>query len=221
MVKRKGVPIGPKLNVLQAAAHGIHIPTDSPVPNRVLSPNQIAKIMNVTGAAVKQWIFQRRLPAVKLSNGYWRVRACDFEAFLKAQTEACRSRVLITNTHDDRMNCVIEAIDSLGHQLVLARNFTDAILKSLDHYPALFIINLDANECEPWKLAERIRRTKAMSKFPILLVSDCEMADSDAERALKLSIQGFMRLPAEIQGLAAEIKGMLDPRETQRILRHD
>src|ERR1041385_5094653 len=50
---------------------------------RRLSPDQIGKILNVTGEAVKYWIHLGRLPAVKMQNGYWKIRVADVEGFLK------------------------------------------------------------------------------------------------------------------------------------------
>jgi hypothetical protein len=35
-----------------------------------LTPNQVGKELGVTGEAVKQWIYRRRLHAEKLPNGY-------------------------------------------------------------------------------------------------------------------------------------------------------
>ena len=67
----------------QAAAYGVSVPAEPSISERFLSPNDIGKILNVTGEAVKQWIYHRRLPAVKLANGYWKVKVVDFEAFLR------------------------------------------------------------------------------------------------------------------------------------------
>ena len=193
----------------QAAAYGITVPTEPTGSERFLSPNDIGKILNVTGEAVKQWIYHRRLPAVKLANGYWKVKVTDFESFLKARHEVGRRRVLITDSKASAMSEVTQAVERLGHQPVAAHNFADALLKSLDHYPALFVINLSLKEVEPWKLAEKIRSTKALRKFPILLVADSDLSDADAERALKLSAQGFLRRPLDVDELAREIERIL------------
>jgi len=197
-------------NTQQAAAHGIRLPAKPSKADRVLSPNQIGKIMNVTGEAVKQWILNRRLPAVKHSNGYWTVKVCDLEAFLKTRHEIARRLVLIADSRDGRISSVIEAVEHLGHKAIVARNLADAMMKSLDHYPALFVIGLDDGWAEPWKFAEKIRATKGLRKFPILLVAESDLDDDDSERAVELSIQGFVRLPSEKETLVAEIRRIMD-----------
>src|SRR5882724_8786480 len=96
--RKRGRPRGHQEVVSeQAAAYGISVPVLTDNGERFLSPNDIGRILNVTGEAVKQWIYRRKLPAVKLANGYWKVKVTDFESFLKARTEVGRRHVLITD----------------------------------------------------------------------------------------------------------------------------
>src|SRR3954469_13691281 len=141
--KRKRGPRGtPTIVTEHAAAYGISLPAEPTSSDRFLSPNDIGKILNVTGEAGKQWIYRSKLPAVKLANGYWKVKVADFEAFLRARHEVGRRHILITSTQKSDLEDVMRAIDELGHQPVIAHNYADALLKALDHFPALFIINL-------------------------------------------------------------------------------
>ncbi len=194
----------------QAAIYGVSLPGEPSASERFLSPNEIGKILNVTGEAVKQWIYHRRLPAVKLANGYWKVKVADFEAFLKARYEVGRRRILVTDTRNGDLADVLQVIERLGHQPVVAHNYADGLLKALDHHPALFVINLSVKETDPWKLAEKIRGTKALRNAPILLLADAELTDTDAERALKLSAQGFLKRPVDSDVLAREMQRILD-----------
>jgi len=194
----------------QAAAYGVTLPAAPTSAERFLSPNDIGKIMNVTGEAVKQWIYHRRLPAVKLANGYWKVRVSDFESFLKARHEVGRRRVLITDTGNGNLDQVTRAVETVGHQPVIAHNYADAMLKALDHHPALLIIHLKARETDPWKLAEKVRETKKLRGVPILFVADAEPTEAEAERALTLSAQGFLKAPISDQMLVQEIAHVLD-----------
>jgi CheY-like chemotaxis protein len=194
----------------QAAAYGVTVPGEPNSTERFLSPNDIGKILNLTGEAVKQWIYQRRLPAVKLANGYWKVRVSDFEAFLKARHEVGRRRVLITENKEGDMADVVKAVQDLGHQPITSQNYADALLKSLDHHPALFVINCSAKDGECWRLAEKIRATKALKNIPILLVAIDELSEADADRALELGAQGFMKRPLNTDTLNQEIQRILN-----------
>lgn len=178
---------------------------------RFLSPNEIGRIMNVTGEAVKQWIHQRRLPAIKLENGYWKVKQSDFESFLKSRRAVTRRRVLVSASPGNAMPEVFEAIERLGHQALQAHNLADALLKALDHHPALIVIDLSREEIEPWKLAEKIRATKALKHMPILLLSDSNLADEPSmNRAIKVSAQAFLHRPFKTDTIAEEIERILN-----------
>jgi twitching motility two-component system response regulator PilH len=194
----------------QAAAYGVSVPGEPAASERFLSPNEIGKILNVTGEAVKQWIYHRRLPAVKLANGYWKVRVGDFEQFLKARFEVGRRRVMITDSKSSDFTEVTKVVEKLGHQVITAHNYADALLKALDHHPALFIINLSSKDTDPWKLTEKIRGTKALRNAPILLLADSDLSEADAEHALELTAQGFLKRPLDGAMLEQEIQRILE-----------
>jgi len=194
----------------QAALYGVSLPQEPAEGERYLSPNDIGKILNVTGEAVKQWIYHRRLPAVKLTNGYWKIKVADFQQFLKVRNEVGKRRVLITDTRAGDLKDVIETIERLGHQSVVAHNYADALLKASDHHPALFVINVSMKESEPWKLAEKIRGLKPLKNAPILLIADADLSDHDADRAVQLGAQGFLKRPVSVDTLSSEIKRILN-----------
>jgi CheY-like chemotaxis protein len=194
----------------QAAAYGVSIPVEPAASQRFLSPNEIGKILDITGEAVKQWIYHRRLPAVKLANGYWKVKIADFEQFLKARYEVGRRRIMLTDSKTGDSSQIIQVIEKLGHQVISSHNYADALLKALDHHPALFVINLSASETDPWKLAEKIRDTKALRTAPILLLADAELSEAHADRALKLEAQGFLKRPIDSAVLEQEMKRILE-----------
>jgi CheY-like chemotaxis protein len=204
---RKRQRNAPEVIAEQAAAYGVSLP---PEHGRFLSPNDIGKILNVTGEAVKQWIYQRRLPAVKLHNGYWKVKISDLEAFWRARYDVGHRHVLVITSKDDPTLDVIQAVEQLGCRPITATNYADALLKSLDHHPAMFIIDCSAHEVTPWKLAEKLRDTKALRGVPILLMANSDLSEADAARALELSAQGFLKRHSSAEILKQEIDRILN-----------
>jgi PleD family two-component response regulator len=194
----------------QAAAYGVTVPKELSPSERYLSPNDIGKILNITGEAVKQWIYHGRLPAVKLANGYWKVKVADFEAFLKSRHEIGRRRILVADAQDSTASDVVQTIEKLGHRPVSAHNYADAMLKASDQHPSLVILNCSSKEIEPWKLAEKMRATKALRNVPILLIANAELSEADAEHALDLQAQGFLKRPLDHQMLGQEIGRILN-----------
>jgi len=208
--RKRGRPRGTQEVVSeQAAAYGISLPVLTDTGERFLSPNDIGKILNVTGEAVKQWIYRRKLPAVKLANGYWKVKVADFEGFLKARTEVGRRHVLITDGGNSGSAEVCKAVDELGHQPVLAHNYPDALLKALDHFPALFVICISQNDPECWKFAEKVRSNKSLRSFPILFIGGTTITDADTEKAVQFYAQGILARPLNGDVVKKEIERIL------------
>jgi CheY-like chemotaxis protein len=193
----------------EAAAHGVSVPAEPTDAERFLSPNDIAKILNVTGEAVKQWIYRRRLPAVKLTNGFWKVKVADFERYLRARREVARRCILVFAARPDGLDDILSAISGLGHEPLLSHGHADALLKAHDHMPALFIINLLQDNAEPWKLAEKVRSLKAIRRCPILLLAEAKLSEADTERAVGLAIQGVLTRPFQPEILSQEIARIL------------
>ena len=210
-VKRKrGRPRGTQEVVSeQAAAYGINVPILTDTGERFLSPNDIGRILNVTGEAVKQWIYRRKLPAVKLANGYWKVKVADFEGFLKARTEIGRRHILITDGTGAGSSEILEAIEALGLQAVLAHNYSDALLKSLDHFPALFIICIGQGETDCWTFADRVRTNKSLRSFPILFIAGEKITEQDTDNAVSCYAQGILTRPLSVETLKKEIERIL------------
>ena len=49
---------------------------------KMLSPLDVAKIVQVTSAAVMYWIYKGSFPALKQRNRYWQIRTSDLERFI-------------------------------------------------------------------------------------------------------------------------------------------
>jgi CheY-like chemotaxis protein len=199
----------PLVVAAEAAHYGIRVPSSLPPSERFLSPNEIGRILNVTGEAVKQWIYHRRLPATKLSNGYWKIKVQDLEDFIKARRNLGQKKIMVIDAAGPGLGEVVSAIEKLGHQPVVARNAADAVLKAADLYPSLFVVNVSLTHLDAWKLMQRVRKTRNIRNAPILIVADHDLKDSESEQALELGAQGFLRRPFKVQTLVDELEKIL------------
>ena len=199
----------PEADPARANAYGIQVPLFAESEERFLSPNDIGKILNVTGEAVKQWIYRRKIPAVKLANGYWKVKVADFETFLRSRTETSRKQIIITDVGNSGSWEILESIENLGHQGVLANNYPDALLKALDHFPALFIVCISPNDPAAWKFTENVRKNKDLRKFPILIIGGASISELDTERSVQCYAQGILTRPLSVEVVQREIERIL------------
>jgi CheY-like chemotaxis protein len=199
---------GPKLTELkvtaeQAIKYGIEPLPELKGLDRFLTPNQAGRLLNVTGEAVKQWIYRGRLPATKQTNGYWMIRAADLESFINARQTYDRKRVLLLCSNDADRDILCEVLVASGHEPVLAHNFTDALLKTADLKPSAFVVqtNLAGGMC--WRFLERIRAMEHVRGTAVLLMAPAQLSESEEERALTLRVQGILRIPLESKQTAS------------------
>jgi CheY-like chemotaxis protein len=193
---------GPKLTELkvtaeQAIKYGIEPLPELKGLDRFLTPNQAGRLLNVTGEAVKQWIYRGRLPATKQSNGYWMIRAADLESFINARQSYDRKRVLLFCTNDGDRDVLCEVLGESGHEPVHAHNFTDALLKTADLKPSAFVIqtNLPGGTC--WRFLERVRSMEHVRGTAVLLLAPGQLSETEEQRALDLRVQGILRTPLD------------------------
>src|SRR6185369_13210770 len=132
---------------------GVRVSPES-AKERLLTPNEVGLILNVTGEAVKQWIRRRRMPGVKLANGYWKIRFTDLQRFVKTQYDVARRRILILCSNEDPMEDVVGIVQSMNVDAVRTVSYADAMLKGLNHYPTLFVI--DCAGADSWKFIQKV-----------------------------------------------------------------
>ena len=178
-------------------------------PDSYVSPNMAGQMLGLTGEAVKQWIYRRRLPAAKLSNGYWRIKAADLRAFVRSRNGAGIHRVLLADAGSESVSAIQKVLEELGHGCTVAHNLLDALLKAADTVPAIILVNLSCPGMDGWKLAKRLRGTDGTKRVPLIFFSSEAETEEDVSRALALGAQGFLRQPIEKDVLKREIRRCL------------
>jgi excisionase family DNA binding protein len=107
--KRRG-PL--QVDAEKGKAYGLK-PLAEPKPKDLLiSPNEAARILNVTDQCVRQWIYHGQLNATKHRNGYWRIRVGDIEEYIKARGQMDRKRVVILCPEAQARKAVIAAVEA-------------------------------------------------------------------------------------------------------------
>jgi CheY-like chemotaxis protein len=176
-----------------------------------LSPNAVGRELGISGEAVKQWIYRRRLPATKLPNGYWRISRSDLDRFLRERREGARQRILLVGTSAAAMAADFEA---RGFHPLVAQNPVDAVVRATDGKPSAAVIDLVSLGEGGWAAAEKLRATKGARRLPVLLVAAAgREADPEAmDRAVALGIQGYLCGPAGPDEVMDAVEGLIGGR---------
>jgi CheY-like chemotaxis protein len=176
-----------------------------------LSPNQIGSILGVTGEAVKQWIFHRRLPAVKLANGYWKVSKADLERFLRDRCGGVRRRVLVAGLDEGSVDLLREVSGAMGLEVIGVNSVFDARLKIQEQRPALCIVDCSSPEYG-WDFVERVRSARFTKGCPVVVVTRAALGQAELKRALALEVQACLVKPLSAESLRGDIERLLNRR---------
>jgi CheY-like chemotaxis protein len=177
-----------------------------------VSPNEAGRILGCTGEAIKQWIYHRRLPAIKLANGFYKIRVPDLAAYVKSCAGAAPRRILLVDSDPATNANIRKTLEDHGFKCILAHNALDALLKAADIIPALLIINASCLGIDWRKLALKIRETKTIKNIPVLLLGSKADAEKGMDWAIELGAVGFLHQPVHGDVLVQEIEGVLGAR---------
>lgn len=195
--------IGPEV----AAKYGLKVTQKEIEPG--LSPNQIGSILGVTGEAVKQWILRRRLPAVKLTNGYWKVSKSDLERFLQDRCGGVRRRALIAGLDDASAEVLREVAGAMALDIVNVNGAFDALLKIQEFRPALCVVDCSSAEYG-WDFVKRVRSSAFTKGCPVLVVAGTALGQADLDHAMALDIQACLVKPLSMNTLKSDIERLLN-----------
>lgn len=67
-------------------------PSAAPGEDRLLSADEAAELLQVSPYTVRQWARERKIPAIRLGDRYWRFRRSALDAWLAEQEVAVRWR---------------------------------------------------------------------------------------------------------------------------------
>jgi CheY-like chemotaxis protein len=190
-----------------AAQYGVNVSPKEFDPG--LSPNQIGSILGVTGEAVKQWILRRRLPAVKLTNGYWKVSKSDLERFLRDRLGGLRRRVLVAGLDEGSVDLLRGVAGAMGLEVVAVNSAFDARLKIQEQRPALCIVDCSSPEYG-WDFVERVRSARFTKGCPVVVVTRTVLGQSELDRALALEVQACLVKPLSADSLRGDIERLLN-----------
>lgn len=137
-----------------------------PEAEKTISPNEAAAMLGITGEAVKQWVYHGRLPAIKLQNGYWRIKVQDLSSYLESKMGLPKRSILIAPTDAPTLDWLIKVVEDLGHIALVANNEIDAVLKARNQNPSLMLLDL-SNPCS-WSLLRK-RDSQITQKVLLLL----------------------------------------------------
>jgi excisionase family DNA binding protein len=170
------------------------------VTEKTISPNEAAEVLGITGEAVKQWVYHGRLPAVKLHNGYWRIKVSDLSNFIAKRLSPPKHRVLISESDSVTQENALKVISETGHDGLIGNSTLDTILKVRNERPSVVI--LDLTHANGWNLIRKLERDTA--RRTLIIVSGKESSEQ-TEIILNSEASAVLNKPIDLGALKREL----------------
>lgn len=189
-----------------ATQYGIQ--TSSAEREAVLSPREVGLILGVSGEAVTQWIYRRRLPAAKLGGGRWKIRKSDLEAFLRNRNSAARPKVLTVGLDQADLQAMRASAQAAGLDILTAQSSLDALLKLREYQPALLVMDCSSAEYG-FAFLEKLVPVRRRYRVPIMLAAPATFDEKQLDRAMSLGVQACLTKPLSAERLKGEIERLI------------
>lgn len=172
-----------------------------------VSPNEAAKMLAVTGEAVKQWIYKGDLKATKLENGYWRIQHEDLAQYLNTRQNV--TKFIHTAVGDAAVAGRVAGVaEALGCRAEPVRDAADALAKFRASAPVLVVVDLQSFP-QAWNLIRRVRGTSRFGSPKILLLASDPLSEIDGRQAARFGLQGCLFHPVREDVLTTEVKRLI------------
>lgn len=172
-----------------------------------LSPNEAAEVLNVTGEAVKQWIYDGQLKATKQRNGYWRIKHDDLKTYLETRQNVVPMAYVATS--DPRLaERILGVVRDLGQKAGSVSSTSDALKQFDQNAPNLLLVDL-GNFPDAWKFIRKVRGTSYYGSPKILLLGNEPLGEKETTDAVRLGINGCLVEPVPDAVLRADVKLLL------------
>lgn len=189
-----------KLNVRADIAKQLDVELP-PQSEKTISPNEAAAMLGITGEAVKQWVYHGRLPAVKLQNGYWRIKVTDLSRFLEKRIGGPKHSILICESDPQTALAMNATVEELGHDALVANSAIDAILKARNERPSVMI--LDLTHPSGFSLLQKMDASFARN---ILLLMGAELTAEQLQIVTDSGAKAVLQKPLDPEALKRELK---------------
>jgi excisionase family DNA binding protein len=194
-----------ELTITQAEKLNTSIPVNG--SGETISPNEAGELLGFTGEAVKQWVYSGQLPAVKLSNGYWRIRKVDLQNYVQSKCEL-RQRLLIAVTSQKHRDLLEAGIRRCGHHPVHASSLLDAMLKASDLKPGMIFVDL--NDGFAWNLIRRLKSEPSTSRSTcVVVIAPADLKQEQLTELMQYNVKAALTEPLEENAIAREIAAQL------------
>jgi excisionase family DNA binding protein len=181
-----------------------------PAPDRLFTTGYVAAACQVSLVAVKKWITQGKLRAIRTPGGHYRIAAEELERFRTEYrfTEAttAAARVLVVDDEPDIAMLIRDRLtQSDAWEVDTATQGYEGLLKVGTFRPDVLVLDLRMPNMDGFEVCRRVKSNPATRSTRILAITG-DASPAMAERALGSGADAFLAKPFDL----AELERRLD-----------
>lgn len=176
-----------------------------PTTGRLFTTGYVAAACQVSLVAVKKWITQGKLRAIRTPGGHYRIAAAEFERFRAEYRfiggSTPPARVLVV---DDEPEIAALIRDHLGEseawEVDVASQGYEGLLKVGTFRPDVLVLDLRMPNMDGFEVCRRVKSNPVTRSTSILAITG-DVSPSVAKRALRSGADAFLTKPFEMEDL--------------------
>lgn len=179
---------------------------------KYLTTGDAARACDVSLVAVKKWIRQGKLRAIRTPGGHFRIPADEFERFraeYRFGGSQRRRRILVVDDEPDIVTMISEALRvDARWEIGAAANGYDGLLKVGTFRPDLLVLDLRMPRIDGFEVCRRVKGDETTRATKILAISGFG-GEGARDDALAAGADAFLAKPFFTRQLEQEVRRLL------------
>lgn len=184
-----------------------------PSSERLFTTGYVAAACQVSSVAVKKWITQGKLRAIRTPGGHYRIAADELDRF-RAQYRFAggsrpRARVLIVDDEPEIAMLIRDRLaQSEAWEVDTANQGYEGLLKVGTFRPHVLVLDLRMPNMDGFEVCRRVKSNPATHSTSILAITG-DASPGVAERALRSGADAFVTKPFNLAELEERLNRLM------------
>lgn len=187
-----------------------------PPGTRFLTTREAAQRLGVTVNAIKAWIREQRLPALRTPGGHHRIAESDLIAFQARLAENSRSplstrpRILVVDDDAPLLSALTDALGSTIPEAIVqaATDGYEALMQVGAFRPDLLVLDIRMPRLDGFEVCRRLKARRETASIRILAMTGYPEGQV-AERIRECGADDFLEKPFPIEAFRSRIMALL------------
>jgi excisionase family DNA binding protein len=187
---------------------------------KFLTTRQAALRLGVTINAIKAWIREDQLPALRTPGGHHRISEADLTAFQGKLTEnsrtrtSSRPRILVADDDTYLLSALRETIEQLIPDAVVdtASDGYEALLQVGAFHPDVLVLDIRMPRLDGFEVCRRLKARRGTASIKILAVTAYPEGQV-RQRIIDCGADDFLEKPFAIERFRSRVMALLEARK--------